>query len=198
MASELDLELIVGESFIHIVRWETTPIIYAPITGITQAAPVQIAAPLHGIPNGWRAAVVSVLGMSQINASNTPPKNSDYVPVTYIDGNTVQLNTINAAGFSTYKSGGYLQYNTPVNLIGYTAKMKIEAVLGGPTILGTDANTITALIDPVACTITFTATAANTATVVASSGVYSIEMTSPTGVVTVLHYGTVTFDSDIT
>lgn len=198
MATELDLELIVGESFLHVVRWETSPVVYAPITGITQAAPAVVTSPAHGIPSGWRAAVVSVVGMAQINAVNTPPKASDYTQATVVDVNTVSLNGVNAAGFSAYKNGGYLQYNTPVNLTGYTATMVVMDKIGGTELLGTDSGTITAIIDTVGHTVTFTASAVNTAVIVNASGVYSIEMTSSTGVVTVLHYGTVTFDSSIT
>jgi hypothetical protein len=126
-----DIEIIQGKTFSYVVRWEDTPIVYAAITAITNTAPVSITAALHGILNGWRAAVVSVKGMTQINALNTPPKDSDYMDVTVVDANTVTLNVVNAAGFKPYTSGGYLQYNKPVDLTGYTARMVIKSSVSG-------------------------------------------------------------------
>ena len=54
MAAKLDLSIIQGDTFSQIIRWETEPIVYSPITGITQAAPAVITATSHGVPNGWR------------------------------------------------------------------------------------------------------------------------------------------------
>ena len=102
---------------------------YAAITAILGTAPAKITATGHGIPNGWRAAVTAVAGMTAINAAGNPPKDNDYHDVTVIDTNTVTLNDVNAAlsMFKPYISGGYLQYNTPQPLTGFTALMEIKS-----------------------------------------------------------------------
>lgn len=127
----LDLALTQGKTFNYVVRWEDDVYNYAAITAITNTAPAIVTATSHGIPDGWRTAVVSVKGMTQINAENSPPKDSDYVDVKVTDPNTVSLNAVNAAGFKVYASGGYLQYRKPVNLTGYTARMAIKDSVGG-------------------------------------------------------------------
>lgn len=121
-----DLTILQGKTFSLPIRWEVEPYVYKAVTDISQTAPVQITCVGHGVPDGWRVAVVSAKGMTQINAANTPPKDSDYVVATVVDADTLELNTINAAGFKPYTSGGYVQYRTPKDLTGFTARMSIK------------------------------------------------------------------------
>ena len=130
----LDVAIVQGKTFTYVVRWESEKINYAAISAITNAAPVAITASAHGIPDGWRAAVVSVKGMTQINAVNAPPKASDYYDMSAPTINSLTINTVNAAGFSTYGSGGYVQYYEPVNIAGYTGYMVIKDKVGGTAI----------------------------------------------------------------
>ena len=136
MAMQQDLTILQGRTFLQTVNWETTPIVYKPITAITQGAPVSITATGHGVPNGWRVAIVSVGGMVQLNSpvdSAGQPK--VYHQATVVDPNTIQLNDVNSAGFAQYTTGGYVQYNTPVNLTGYTARMSIKDMVAPPNLL---------------------------------------------------------------
>lgn len=203
MGAVKDLVIQAGSTFSQVLRWETTPIVYKPITAITQAAPVSITSASHGIPNGWRAAVVSVNGMTQINAANSPPKDADYHAVTVIDVNTVQFNDVNSAGFKAYTSGGYLQFNTPHVLTGYTARMKIRDKVGGTVLASTDAldaplNTLTITINSTVYTITIGMTAAATESLTWSKGVYDLEMVAPDTTVTSLISGKITVIKEIT
>ena len=61
------------ETFTRILRWSLLPYIYKAITGITATAPAVVTAVGHGLPDGWRVAVVSAGGMRQINAGHNPP-----------------------------------------------------------------------------------------------------------------------------
>ena len=63
-----------GERFSRSLRIETLPYVYVPITAVTQSAPVRITAPGHGLLDGQRAAIVSVRGMSELNARSMPPR----------------------------------------------------------------------------------------------------------------------------
>jgi hypothetical protein len=136
MAASKDFTIEQGKTWNQIVRWETSPIVYKAISAITQAAPAQITTlASHGIPSGWRVAVVSVKGMTAINAATSPPKDKDYHVATVISPTLVELNDVNSAEYKTYTSGGYLQYNTPADLNGFTASMSIKTKIGTPVLL---------------------------------------------------------------
>lgn len=192
-----------GKTFSLVARWEAPPIIYKAITAITKTAPVRITAVGHSVPDGWRVAVVSAGGMSQINAENDPPKNKDYRAATVIDVDTVELNTVNAADYRAYTSGGYLQFNTPVDLTGFTARMKVKDRVGGTVLASTEAgdtplNTVTVTVNNTLKMITITISATNTAALTWTRGVYDLELVSATGVVTALLSGAVTVIKEVT
>lgn len=193
-----DLVIEQGSTYAQVVRWEAAPTIYKPITAITQTAPVQITAVGHGLPPGWRAAVIAVKGMSGINAPNVPPKDKDYHPVTVVGNDTIQLNDVSAANLSAYVSGGYLQFNTPVDLTGYTARMTIKDKVGGTMLLSLTTANNRIVIDTSNHKITLTITATDTALITWSKGVYDLELVSATGVVTALMAGSVTVIDEVT
>jgi len=199
MAKRLNLTIRQGETFTRIVRWESPPIVYRAITAITLAAPVQITAVGHGLKTGWRAAVVSVQGMKQINAEHEPPRESEYQQVTVVDADNVSLNKVNSSEFDAYVSGGYLQFNTPVSLAGFSARMSIKDRVGGTELLpittGIDARIV---LDDVNHTITITISAADTALLTFTKGVYDLELVSGALVVSTLYSGSVTVTKEVT
>jgi hypothetical protein len=200
MSKQLDLEIVQGDTFTRIVRWETAPFVYKAISAITQSAPVSITATGHGLKNGWRAAVVSAQGMKEINAelsASNLPKDSAYQQVTFVDANTVQFNKINSAGFDVYTSGGYLQFYTPVDMAGYTARLTIKDRVGGTIRIALVSPTDIA-IDNTEHTITMTIAAAITAAFTWTKGTYDLEMVSPTGVVVKLFHGSIAITKEVT
>lgn len=205
MAVKKNFTILQGETFQRIIRWETPPFVYIPITGITQAAPASVTAPLHGLKTGWRGAVVSVLGMTEINAINAPLRDSDYHQMTVVDANTVSINDINSAEFTAYVSGGYLQFLTPVILTGYSAKMEIKDRVGGTilTTLGSligDDPKLRITLDVINNTITLTIAAADLIASLISwrKGVYDLEMTGPTGTITRIFSGNIVISPEVT
>lgn len=194
---KLDLSLRQGSTYTYVFRWETLPVVYKPITAIVVQAPVRITATAHGLPTGWRAAVVSVRGMTEINAS-TPPRESQYHQVTVIDANTVELNNVNASSYTPYTGGGYLQFNSPVDLAGYTARMKVRDKVGGTELLLLTTANGRIAIDDTLKTITLTVSATDTELLTFVKGVYDLEMVSGTGVVTPLSEGSFRVTKEIT
>lgn len=194
----LALSIQKGATFHRVFRWESGPIVYAPITDIAQSAPAVITAPSHGLVDGWRVAVVSVQGMDEINAKNDPPKSKDYRRVTVIDIDTVELNEVNAADYGAYVSGGYLRYNTPVNLQGMTARMAIKNRIGGTVLetLTTENGKIE--LDNSAKTITLNLSAMTTAAYTWATGVYDLELVALSGAVTKLASGGVSVSPEVT
>lgn len=198
MAEKLDLVIAKGKTFTYVVRWESETISYAPITAATQAAPVVLTSPAHGIPNGWRAAVVSVKGMVQLNAANDPPKDKDYHAVTVVGANQVALNAVNSSGYKPYTAGGYLQFFTPIDLSGYTARMSIKDKVGGTELIRLDTTNSRIELNNTDKTITLTISATDTAAMAWSKGVYDLELVSAAGVVTALLAGRVTVTTEVT
>lgn len=183
MAATKDLVIQQGRTFTLALRWETEPIVYKAITAITQTAPARLTVTSHGCPDGWRAAVTGVKGMSEINAEANNVKERDFHPVTVIDANTIEFNEVDASGYKAYTSGGFLQYNTPVDLTGYTGRMKIKDKVGGTVLLSTEAgdtplDVIDIAIDTSAKTITLTIAASATDDITWGRGVYDLEMVS--------------------
>lgn len=198
MASKLDLTIRRGETFTRVVRWEAMPVVFKAISGITQAAPAVVTANGHGIPDGWRVAIVSVKGMTQINAESDPPTAADYHKVKVLTANTLQLEGVNTSLFKPYTSGGYLQFNTPVDLSGCTARMQIKDKVGGTVLksLTTENGGIT--LDNTLKTITINISAADAAAFTWTKAVYDLEMVSTGGVVTALLEGTVKVTPEVT
>jgi len=199
MTKKLNLQIRQGETFQRIIRWETPPFVYKTISAITQAAPARLTVPTHGLTTGWRAVVVSANGMEEINAAHTPPRETDYTQVTVIDPNTLDLNAVNAADYSAYTNGGYLQYYTPVDLTGYTAEMDIKDKVGGTVLFtlstGTDARIV---IDPASKTIMLNVSSADTTLLTFTRGVYDLEMYAPSGTTTTIFSGNITVVREVT
>ena len=128
---KLNLKVYQGSTFKQVLRWESATKVYVPISQITKSAPITIvtSAP-HGLPIGWRARVTNAGGMKEINAL-------DYNVVTDTTIDTITFNQINSIGFTTYTSGGILEYNAPVELVGYTARMQIREKLTSDTVIYT-------------------------------------------------------------
>lgn len=130
-ALKLDLQIRRGSSVALPIRIETSRYKWAAITAITREAPVEITAPGHGFPNGWRAAVATAGGMAQINIANPLPKDRELRSIDVIDADTVQINSINASSFSAYTSGGYLVGFEPLDMSGIeSARMDVRSAAG--------------------------------------------------------------------
>lgn len=198
MAMQQNITLIRGKTYAQVLRWEDTTLVYKAITAITQAAPVSITATAHGVKDGWRVAVVSAGGMTDINARYSPPAASDYQPAAVVDVNTIELNKVNSSGYDAYTSGGYLVYKTPINLSSYTARMQIRQSAGGTLYetLTTENGGIT--LDATENTISLLISDSATEAYTWSRGKYDLEMISPAGRVYLLMRGNVRVESEVT
>jgi hypothetical protein len=194
MASPIKLNLKVyqGSTFRETLRWESALKVYVPITNITKTAPVVVVATSHGIPVGWRAKITGAGGMKQINSE-------EYRVVTEADANTLTFNNINALSYDTYTGGGVLEYNQPVNLSGFTARMQIRSKLDDPVVIKelTTANG-GVVINNTVKTIELYLSATDTAAFSFQNAVYSLELVSSGGEVTQLIAGTLTLVREVT
>lgn len=162
------LEFTRGKTFGPLViRWETNAIIYKQISAISQTAPVRMTVTGHSCPSGWRAAVSGVKGMVEMNVADPARiRDDEYHQVTVIDANTIEFNDVNAAAFKAYTSGGYLQYNTPADLTGQTARMAIKAKAGESNLLKCTVGGVAGTVKPTAAgkdgTVTWVAATSGT------------------------------------
>ena len=187
-----------GRTFKYVVRPEILPLVYKPITAITQTAPVGLTATAHGLASGWGAAVTNVTGMTQINAVANALRESDFKPVTVTDANTITINSIDAAGFSPYVSGGSLIYYTPVPLAGATARLNLRDAVGGALLYEMSTTLGNIVLNDTTHTITLTIPAAATAAFTFLSAVGDLEVVYTDGFVDELLRIEVTVVQEIT
>ena len=194
-----DITIVKGATFSRVLRWESTPFVYKAITAITKAAPVSITSTAHGVPDGWRVAIVSVQGMRQINAKNTPPRATDFHKATKTSADVIALNDVNSSEYDAWTSGGYIMYYTPVSLAGVTARMQIRATAESTTTLASLVSPTDIALDDTARTITVTISATATAAYTFTVGVYDLELVvTATGVVTKLLSGNIVVLPEVT
>lgn len=181
-----------GATFKELFYWESSTKAYAPITGITKAAPMVITSIAHGIPVGWRVKVTNVAGMTDINSTE------NYQYITSAATDTITFNAVNSLGYRDYTSGGVMEYNTPNSLTGVTARMQIRSSLTATDFideLTTENGKI--LVNNTTKTVNILIPAEDTAEYTFSSAVYSMELIV-SGEVVPFIYGSVSLVKEIT
>jgi hypothetical protein len=168
-----------GSTFQEVYRWETSTKSYATIGAIPNVAPCRV---IVGIgdptpPPNWRVRITGVGGMKEINLVNE----EDYYlssGVTGSSNNEIIINSINAANFSTYTSGGIVSWNTPVPLTNLTGIMQIRENIDSSVLLELTTNNGGIIINPTDYTITVKMTSAQTSAFAFSTAIYSLELTN--------------------
>jgi hypothetical protein len=189
--TKLNLKVYQGSTFRETIRWESALKVYAPITNISKTAPMVVTASNHGVPAGWRVKINGALGMKEANTT-------EYITASEVSATTVTFNSINSLAFSTYTGGGVLEYNQPVDLAGYTARMQIREKVTSETVLESlTTSNGKILINNTSKTISMILSAASTEGYTWKSGVYSLEMEKD-GVVVPFIYGSVVVEREVT
>jgi hypothetical protein len=191
--AKINFKLYQGSTFSEVLRWESSLKTYVPITGISKSAPIVITAPAHGVPVEWRVKFTNILGMTELNS------NDAYYQATSVTSDTITINEINSLGFKSYTSGGVVEYNTPINLTGFTARMQVRSKIDSTTViveLTTENGYI--VIDNTTKTITLNIPATVTAAFTFATAVYSLEILSGGGKVTPFCEGTITLVKEVT
>lgn len=189
---KINFKMYQGSTFKEVFRWESNTKAYKPISSITKSAPVVIGSTAHGIPIGWRTKIVGAGGMKEINSD------TDYHVVTSASLNDVTINSINSLAYTLYTSGGVLEYNSPTDLTGYTARMQVRSkVTSADVLLELTTENGGIILDPSLGTITINATALQTQNLTFSSAVYSLEMVKA-GEVLELITGNIILNKEVT
>jgi hypothetical protein len=189
---KLNLKIYQGSTFKQVLRWESSTKVYVPITNITKSAPIVITAPNHNVPVGWRARVTNAGGMKEVNLL-------DYNIVTETTQDTVTFNQINSLAYSTYTTGGVLEYNQPVPLAGLTARMQLrEKLLSESVIYELNTSNGGIVFDEEYMTITIAVPDNITESFNFISGVYTLELQYPNGDTSTFAKGSVSLEKEVT
>ncbi len=215
----LDLAIPQGKTFSHVLRWDQGVYAFkefAAAGAIVQLAPLRIkTAAAHGMPDGWSFRITNVLGMTQLNSrlDNHEPNyvaravsgQLDQVEVLEVvgEGETAYLREVNAAGFSAYVSGGYIEYALPVDLLGMTMRWMARksfdaadpAVFDYSTTLNANGSGI--VLDNTAKTVTLQIALLDTAALDFDSLLHEIEVTDSAGKKPLFVAGRLTLDREL-
>lgn len=193
--AKVNFKMYQGSTFSEVLHWETNKKVYIPISSIPKAAPTVVTTTgAHSIPGVWRVRLENVGGMKEINSPD-----DEYYMGTATSNTTIELNAVNSLGFTAYTTGGVIEYNQPVDLTGYTARMQLREKLDSTTVLAeytTENGKL--LIDTATSKITIVVDAATTAAYTFNSAVYSLELVSSGSQVTQLMVGTITLVKEVT
>lgn len=129
----LNLTVPQGKTWSEVLRWAQPDVAFrafASSGAIVQLAPLRIKTEVaHDMPDGWSCRITNVVGMVQLNDRDFVVKkiSDDTVEISEIidsvddNGRPCKIiRQLNAAGYSAYVSGGYLEYHLPVDLAGMT------------------------------------------------------------------------------
>lgn len=194
--ARINLRVYQGSTFNETYRWESSTKSYATIANIDRSAPcvVQLTAGTPKPPVGWRSRITGVQGMREINS----PTEESYYLVTGINGDNLTINSVDSTNYAVYTSGGVLSWNTPVPLVGYTAKMQIRESIGTPLLLELTTSNSGIIIDTVNYTIRIVMSSQQTAAFTFPVALYSLELTDSLGDINTFMTGSVTLVQEIT
>jgi hypothetical protein len=193
--AKLNYKIYQGSTFEEAYRWESETKVYVPIASITKAAPCEITTTTpHNLPNGWRFKVVGAGGMKEINSV------SDNTEIaTYTTSTLIRVNQVNSLGYTTYTSGGVVEYNQPVPLVGYSARMQIRESVDSDTVIYEASSSAGQIVlNNNLGTITITIPASATTLFEFSTAVYSVELFDTNGKVIPFLVGNLTLVPEVT
>jgi hypothetical protein len=170
--AKLNYKIYQGSTFQETYRWESETKVYVPISAIAKSAPCVITTTsAHTLPIGWRFKVAGG-GMKELY-----PTSDTYHIATGTTSTSVTVNQINSLAYTAYTSGGVIEYNQPVDLANYSARMQIRETVDSPTIIyeASTANTQITL-NNTSKTITITILGNQTQLFSFSTAVYSVEL----------------------
>ena len=193
--AKINYKIYQGSTFQETFRWESETKVYVPISAIAKSAPCVVTTTTpHNLPVGWRFRVVGAGGMKEINSTGEEYHLSTLIPTT----TTVEINQVNSLAYTAYTNGGVVEFNQPVPLTGYAARMQIRETVDSPTVIheATTQNSQISL-DNTTKTIQITLLANVTQSFTFSTAVYSLELYNGNNVIPFI-YGNLTLVQEVT
>lgn len=193
--AKINYKIYQGSTFQETFRWESETKVYVPIANIAKAAPCVVTTTTpHGLPVGWRFRVVGAGGMKEINSVGDEYHLSTLTPTT----TTVEINQVNSLNYTAYTSGGVVEFNQPVPLTGYAARMQIRETVDSTAVIHEATTQNSQLVlDNTTKTIQITMLANVTQNFSFSTAVYSLELYNGNNVIPFI-YGNLTLVQEVT
>jgi hypothetical protein len=191
--AKINYKIYQGSTFQQTFRWESETKVYAPISAIAKSAPCVITTTTpHSLPVGWRFKVAGG-GMKELY-----PTSDTYHIATNTTSTNVTINQVNSLAYTPYTSGGVIEYNQPIDLSTYSARMQIRESVDSPTVIYEASTAIGQIsLDNTYKTITITILGSVTQTFNFSTAVYSVELFNMANVLSFL-VGNLTLVPEIT
>lgn len=193
--AKLNYKIYQGSTFTEAYRWESETKVYVPIAAISKAAPcVVTTSQPHQLPVGWRFRVVGAGGMKEINSTG-----DNYYIATDKTNTTVTINSVNSLQYTAYTTGGILEYNAPVEISTYSARMQIREDVDSSTVIHSATSTNGQIVlDDEYKTITINIPATVTQEFTFETAVYSLELYTNGGLVIPFIAGNLTLVPEVT
>ena len=181
MAEIVPITITRGETFEFGFMWADDRLLYLPIVAMPSKAPVRLRVPGHGIPDGWPVRVTCVRQPEELN---TPE--DEYVFVTAVDADTIELNELNAHCWRQFSGDGLLVLRQPMDLTGWQARGQVRDKPGGTLLWSWHSNPAEnpdslVIVDVALSQFVLTMTAQQAAALDWSKGVYDAEAIAPGG-----------------
>lgn len=186
MTAKLNLKIQQGSTFLYILRWESSEKRYCPISSLSKTAPMSLTVSGTLPPVNWR---VSVSGIKEVLGKQ--------LYVSAISAQTLEFNQIDATLYSTYTSGGVLEYNVPAPLTSVSARMQLRDYKDNLLLSLTSENG-GIIISPTTFEITINIPSALTKELNFSVAKYDLELEDVTNRVIRLLEGTVALSREVT
>jgi hypothetical protein len=133
-------------------------------------------------------------GMKEINTIG-----ENFYTATEITQDTITINQTNSLAFTAFTSGGVVEYNQPVPLISYNARMQIRETVDSPEVIYSTSSVGGYInLDLTLSTINISIPAAVTQNFDFTTAVYSVELYEAGGLVIPFLTGNLTLVPEVT
>lgn len=204
-AVQQDLEIIQGKTFEAAFGWAQGRFVWAPISAVSQTAPLHLTVVGHDIKDGWPYWISDVREPACLNnvkpgCDGEPDELGEPYLAEVVDADTLAINHLNGGRFKAYVNGGAIRYYAREDITGYTAQMQVRRSARDAAVLfeasSTGASPMIA-IDAAASTFHLTIPADALSAEPVFAGIYEIEITSPAGIRYQLACGAFTVARDV-
>jgi hypothetical protein len=180
-APVVDINIVRGKTFEFMYRYADKELVYLPITGMPNTAPVRLTVANHEIPDGWPVRIEGVRQPEELNSED----DSFYFAATF-SPSVIELNAVRADSWRTYTTGGLVIFNRPFDLTGCSARMQIRDKVDGKILLTLSSDSSTDPdgeidIDEALAALVVRLSPTVTAAIDWTKGVYDLELITPGG-----------------
>lgn len=204
-AVQQDLEVTQGKTFEAAFGWAQGKFVWKAISGVSQAAPLQLTAVGHGLKDGWPYWISDLKEPACLNnvrngCEGEPDELGEPYLAEVVDADTLAINHLNGARFKAYASGGAIRYYAREDITDYTALLQVRRSEQDDTVLfeaSSEGLAPMIAVDEDGATFYLTIPADAFDEAAFTGGVYEIEIASPDGKRYQLAYGAFTISRDL-